>query len=166
MRKLHVLFGARLHRAGYVDQQQDPAWPRAAPQTPQPQHFAVVAHTLAQGAAQIRKGTAPRAPAPVTAPPWQSGRRLARQPAQRIAGRLARKTALDQGFRARRGKPGFIGLVGQWRLVLAASFLLQANDLFVFAVGLLDGFAAAEVEVEQPIIGRAPLWRWRERRKP
>ena len=138
----------------------------AAPQTSQPQHFAVVAHALAQGAAQIGEGAAPRAPAPMTAPPRQARRRFARQPAQRIAGRLSRKAALDQGFGARRGKAGFVGLVGQRRLVLAASFLLQADDLFVFAVRPFDRFAATEVEVEQPVIGRAPLRRWRERRKP
>ena len=79
---------------------------------------------------------------------------------------LLRKAALDQRFGARRGKAGFVGLVGQRRLVLAASFLLQADDLFVFAVRLLDRFAAAEVEVEQPVIGRAPLRRRRERREP
>ena len=116
--------------------------------------------------AQIGEGAAACAPAPVTAPPRQAGRRLARQPSQRVSGRIARKAALDQGFRARRGKAGFIGLVGERRLVLAAAFFLQANDLFVFAISLFDRFAAAEVEVEQPVIGRAPLRRWRQRREP
>ncbi len=45
-----------------------------------------------------------------------------------------RKAALDQRFGARRGKAGFVGFVGQRRLVLAASFLLQADGLFVLAV--------------------------------
>jgi hypothetical protein len=99
----------------------------------------------------------------VTTPPRQAGRCLARQPAQRIDRRIPRKAAFDQGFRARRGKAGFVGLVGERQLVLAASFLLQADDLFVAAVRLFDRFAATEVEVEQPVIGRAPLRRWRKR---
>ncbi len=115
------------------------------------------AYALAQGAAQVGEGAATRAPAPVTAPPRQAGRRFARQLAQRVDGRIPRKATLDQGFRARRGKAGFVDLVGQRRLVLAASFLLQADDLFVFALSLFDRFAATEVEVEQPVIGRAPL---------
>ena len=138
----------------------------APPQSSQPQHLAVVAHTVAQGAAQIGEGTAAGAHAAMTASPRQPRRRFAREAAQRIAGRAVRKAALDQRFGARRGKPGFVGFVGQRRLVLAASFLLQADGLFVFALRLLDRLAAAEVDVEQPVIGRAPLRRRRERRKP
>jgi len=77
-----------------------------------------------------------------------------------------RKTTLHQRFGACRGKAGFIGLVGQRRLVLAAALLLQADDLFVFAVCALDRFAAAEVEVEQPVVGRAPFRGRRKRREP
>ena len=165
MRKLHVLFGARLHRAGDVDQQQDLARPRPTPQSPEPQHLAVVAHAVAQGAAQIGERPAARAHAAMAAPPRQPCRRLARQPAQRVAGGGLRKAALDQRFRARRGKPGFVGFIGQRRLVLAASFLLQADRLLVFALRPLDRLAAAEMDIEQPVIGRAPLRRWRERRK-
>src|SRR5204863_5974214 len=53
VRELRIVVGASLHRTGDVDQQQDLAWPRAPLQPSEPQHLAIVAHALAQGAAQI-----------------------------------------------------------------------------------------------------------------
>ena len=106
---------------------------RGAPLQPsEPQHLAVVAHALAQGAAQIGPRAAAGAHAAMAAPPRQAGRGLARQSAQRVAGRACREAAFDQRLGARGGQPGFVGFVGQQRFVLAASFLLQANHLLVF----------------------------------
>ena len=164
MRELHVFFGSGLHRAGDIDQQQELARPRAPPQSPEPQHLAIVAHAFAQGAAQIGEGTAAGAHAAMAASPRQPRRRFAGEAAQRVAGRGLRETAFDQSFRPRRGKAGFVGLIGQRRLVLAAAFFLQADGFLVFAFGPFDRLAAAEVDVEQPVIGRAPLRRRRQGR--
>ena len=96
----------------------------------------------------------------------QTGRGLTRQFSQGIAGRACREAAFDQGFGAGRGKPGLVGLISQQRFVLAASFLLQANHFLIFGARSIDRFAAEEMDVEQPVVGRAPLRRRGERRQP
>ena len=165
MRELHVVVGAALHRAGDVDQQQNLARPGAPLQPSEPQHLAVVAHALAQGAAEIGPRPTTGAHAAVAAPPRQARRRLARQFSQGIAGRACREAAFDQRLGAGRDKSGLVGFVGQQRFVLAASFLLQANHFLIFRAGVIDRFAADEMDVEQPVVGRAPLGRRGERRQ-
>ena len=99
----------------------------------------------------------------MAAPPRQSGRGLARQFSQGIAGRACREAAFDQRLGAGRDKSGLVGFVGQQRFVLAASFLLQANHFLIFRARMVDRFAAEEMDVEQPVVGRAPLGRRGER---
>ena len=101
----------------------------------------------------------------MAAPPRQSGRGLARQFSQGIAGRACREAAFDQRLGAGRGKSGLVGFVGQQRFVLAAAFLLQANHFLIFRARMIDRFAAEEMDVEQPVVGRAPLGRRGERRQ-
>ncbi len=145
--------------------QQHLARPGAPLQASEPQHLAVVAHALAQGAAQIGPRAAAGAHAAMPAPPRQSGQGLARESAQGVAGRACREAAFDQRFGAGGDKSGLVGFVGQQRFVLAASFLLQANHFLIFRARVIDRFAADEMDVEQPVVGRAPLGRRGERRQ-
>ena len=131
------------------------------------QDFAVVTDYLAQSAPQISRGAAPRAPPAITLPLWQTGTRLARQAAQRLACNTMREAALDQDLRARGGEARLVGLVGKQSVVVAACFLLQADDVFVVINPfLIDLLATAEMKVEQPVIACAAFRRWCERRQP
>src|SRR5207248_9796619 len=59
------------------------------------------------------------------------------------------------------------GLVGKQSLVVAACFLLQANDvLVVISPFVIDLLTTAEMNVEQPVIACAAFRRWCERRQP
>ena len=100
----------------------------------------------------------------MAAPPRQAGRGLARQLSQGIAGRAGREAAFDQRLGTCGDQPGLVGFISQQRFVLAASFLLQANHFLVFRARVIDRFAAEEMDVEQPVVGRAPLRRRGERR--
>ena len=165
MREFDVVVGAPLHRAGDVDQQQHLARARAPLQAPEPQHLAVVAHDCRARCGADRPG--PRR-ARMRRWPRRRGSRAGprARDAQGIAARACRKAAFDQRFRAGCGKSGLVGFVDQQRFVFAAAFLLQANDFLVFRAALVDRFAADEMDVEQPVVGRAPLRRWSERRPP
>src|SRR4029453_17093642 len=131
MRKLYVVVRAALHRAGDVDQQQDLARPGAPLQPSEPEHLAVIADALAQGAAQIGPRATTGAHAAMASASRQSGRGLAREFAQGIAGRAYRKAAFDQCLGPRSDKSGLIGLISQQRFVLAAAFLLPPNHFLL-----------------------------------
>ena len=136
-------------------------------QAAQSQHLTIVAHAVAQRAAKVGEGAASCAAAAMAAASRQSGGGFAGQTPQCVAGCATRKAAFHQRFRARRGEAGFIGFIGQQGFLVATAFLLQPDGFLVLAViGPLDGFAAAKMKVEQPVIGGAPLRRRRERRKP
>src|SRR4051794_20362834 len=165
MGETQIVLRTGLHRAGDIDQKQHLARPRTPLQPSEPHHLAVVARGLAQGAPQVRPGAASRAPAAMAAPPWQAGRGLAGQTAQRVAGASGSEAALDQRFGASCHDAGFIGLVGESGL-LAVSLVLQPNDLVVLGFAARKLVAAEEVDLEQVVIGGAPLRRRRQRRKP
>ncbi len=117
----------------------------------EPQHLAVVAHAVAQGAAQVgERARGARACADGRAA--AAGARAPRAHSRRSASLVARcvEAALDQRLGARGGQAGFVGLVGERRLVLAAALLLQPHDLLVLALGGFDRLAAEEMDVEQP----------------
>src|SRR5205085_11100260 len=77
------------------------------------------------------------------------------------------EATLDQDLRARGREARLVGLVGKQSLVITACFLLQANDvLVVINPVLIDLLAAAEMKVEQPVIGCAAFRGWCERRQP
>ena len=128
MRELHVVVGAGLHRAGDVDQQQDLARPRrgaSAVRAAAPRRRC--ARSRAGCGADRRTGRDGRAcgDGRAAAAGGQAASRDSWRSASPVA--LGREAAFDQRLRARGGQPGFVGLVGQQRFVLAASFLLQAN---------------------------------------
>jgi hypothetical protein len=95
----------------------------------------------------------------MAAPPRQAGWGLARQSSQGIAGCAYCEAAFDQRLGAGGDKPGLVGFVGQQCFVLAAAFLLQANDFLVLRARMVDRFAAEEMDVEQPVVGGASLGR-------
>ena len=85
----------------------------------------------------------------MAAPPRQAPRGLARQAAKRVCRGKLREAALDQRLGAGRGQAGFVGLVGEQRLLVAAALLLEPDGLVVLAViDALERLAAAEMEVE------------------
>src|SRR4051794_9927108 len=101
VRAVYIVVGAALLLTGEIDQQQTLARPGTAFEPTEPQHLAVVAHALAQGAAEIRPRPAAGAHAAMAASPRQSGRGLAREFAQGFAGRACREAAFDQRLGAR-----------------------------------------------------------------
>ena len=108
------------------------------------EYLAIVAHGFPQRMAQIGEWATPGPPPPMAAPPRQASRRLARQAAQGVARCTRRKAACDQRFRAGGHKARLVGLVGQRRLVFAASLVLKANDIFVIVARTFKRFCTAK----------------------
>ena len=128
MRKRHVLLGARFHRTGYVDQQQQSCVAARAPSQPaQPAGTSPSLRTLSRRCGAGRRTDRAARAAPVTAPPRQAtaASRDSRRSASPVAAAL--EAALDQGLGARRRQAEFVDLVGEQRLVLAACVFLQAE---------------------------------------
>ena len=99
MGETQVVFGAGLHRAGDVNEQQHLARPHPALEPRELDELAVVARRVAQGAAQVDDGAAPRAQATIAQPLRQAPRGLPRQAPQRFARVGGAEAALDQALR-------------------------------------------------------------------
>ena len=165
MRDAQVLFGALLHGAGHVDEQQDTALAQPALQPAQRHHVAVVADRFAQGPPRVEVLAAARAHAPVTGTARQMrGRRTGEAP-QHLMVALRSKAPHRQRLGGGCVLPGFVDLVGDERLGAARALFLNPHR---FVLGLAERLAllhfAKKVHSEQRIECGAPVRRWRERR--
>jgi hypothetical protein len=154
-----------LHRAGYVDQQQDAALPQAALQTAQRHYIAVMAHRLAQRAPRVEIIPAPRPHAAIAGPAWQPGGRRTGEAAQQFGVALRPEAPHRQRLGAGRLLSGFVHFVREQRLGTAAAVLLHAHGFVVRLAGCFAFLQFAEkMSIEQRVEGGAALGRRRERR--
>ena len=112
--------GARLHRARYVDQEQDGAWPQLAFAAAQQDHFAFGPDGVPQRALQVEAPAALGRAHPIAAAAGQPGRQV---PAESRAAPGCRRPAAARAATAprwRRGLPGLVDVVRQRRVIPGA----------------------------------------------
>ena len=166
MGETQVVLGARLHRAGDVDEQQHLARPHAPLEARQLDDFAVVARRVAQRAAQVDHGAAPAR---------ASDGSSAASAGAAAASRVSRRSASPVSAGPKRRSTSASARVAAWpirstssaleRFVLAAPVLLDADTSSSFALRQVLAFRAEEMHVEQRVIGGVALGRRGERRE-
>ena len=159
MGETQIVFGAGLHRAGDVDEQQRFARPHPALKARELDDFAVIAGRVAQRAPQVDDGALPCPRAPVAHPLRQTPSGFAPQAAQSFTRFHRAKAALNKRFGASRGLTGFIRFFGADRFVRPAPVFLDANHILLFTLRQVLPFRPEEMHVEQRMIGGVTLGR-------
>ena len=151
--------GVLLHRAGDVDEQQDPALPARAPAPRKHRRIAALSHRGAQRARQV-DGLAPTRPPAAQAPAArQALRRLAGESAQALDAGVGLESPAAEHLRRGGGLAGFARFGGVRRLVDGATVVVYPHLGLVLALARNRGELAVEPGAEQGVELPAPLAR-------